>query len=83
MISKPLFSFLLFIFIVYGCSGQRITKLETRDLVIESSGRSVAIKAEIARTTAERSRGLMHRTELADGEGMLFVFDRDESFHSG
>jgi uncharacterized membrane protein (UPF0127 family) len=30
---------------------------------------------EVARTEAERARGLMFRTALADDAGMLFVFD--------
>jgi uncharacterized membrane protein (UPF0127 family) len=38
----------------------------------------VEIKAEIARTEDERSKGLMFRKKLADGEGMLFIFDRDQ-----
>jgi len=29
-------------------------------------------------TETERNRGLMYRTSLRDGEGMLFVFDRDQ-----
>jgi uncharacterized membrane protein (UPF0127 family) len=33
---------------------------------------------EIARTNEQRSQGLMHRTKLDDGKGMLFVFDRDD-----
>ncbi len=32
-------------------------------------------RAEVADTTAERSRGLMFREELAPDAGMLFVFD--------
>lgn len=32
------------------------------------------IRAEVARTAEERSRGLMHRSELAPDVGMLFVF---------
>jgi uncharacterized membrane protein (UPF0127 family) len=36
------------------------------------------VMAEVARTPAERSDGLMYREELADGTGMLFVFDRSE-----
>ena len=34
--------------------------------------------AEVADDEAERTRGLMHRTELADGKGMLFVFESDQ-----
>jgi uncharacterized protein len=36
------------------------------------------VLAEIARTETERERGLMFRTSLADGAGMLFVFDKDD-----
>jgi uncharacterized protein len=36
------------------------------------------ILAEIAKTEVERERGLMFRTSLAEGEGMLFVFDKDD-----
>lgn len=32
------------------------------------------VLAEVADTPEARERGLMHRTELADGRGMLFVF---------
>ena len=46
--------------------------------ILKSDGRSVSIQAEIATTDTERSKGLMFRTELKDGQGMLFVFDRDQ-----
>jgi uncharacterized protein len=36
------------------------------------------VLAEIARTEVERERGLMFRTSLEDGKGMLFIFDQDE-----
>jgi uncharacterized membrane protein (UPF0127 family) len=32
------------------------------------------IKAEVARTREQRARGLMQRTSLAEGEGMVFLF---------
>ncbi|HOX92536.1 MAG TPA: DUF192 domain-containing protein [Spirochaetales bacterium] len=38
---------------------------------------SVSVEAELARTDAQQTAGLMFRTELADGQGMLFVYDRD------
>jgi uncharacterized membrane protein (UPF0127 family) len=37
----------------------------------------VKLSAEIADDDAERSLGLMHRKKIADGEGMLFVFESD------
>jgi hypothetical protein len=36
------------------------------------------VVAEIARTEVERERGLMFRTSLEDGKGMLFIFEKDE-----
>jgi uncharacterized protein len=36
---------------------------------------SDTVLAEVADTPEARERGLMHRTELADGHGMLFVFE--------
>jgi uncharacterized protein len=33
--------------------------------------------AEVARTEDQRERGLMFRTSLADGKGMIFIFDKD------
>jgi hypothetical protein len=43
--------------------------LETR------AGARHAVTVELARTEAERARGLMHRTELAPDAGMLFLFE--------
>ena len=54
-------------------------QLMTAALFIErADAGSVEITVEIARTEEERSQGLMHRKRLPDGEGMLFVFDRDQ-----
>ncbi len=39
---------------------------------------STIITAEIARTEDEREKGLMFRTSLKDGNGMLFIFDADQ-----
>jgi uncharacterized membrane protein (UPF0127 family) len=47
-------------------------------LTIEREGTVIEITAEIAETEDERAQGLMHRRELPDGEGMLFIFDRDQ-----
>jgi len=54
-------------------------KLPVREIPIERDGNIVAVvKAEIAVDQEDRSRGLMFRKKLADGDGMLFIFDRDE-----
>jgi len=39
---------------------------------------SAQVLAEVARTEAQRERGLMFRTSLADGKGMIFIFDKDD-----
>ncbi len=46
-----------------------------RVVVETSSGARPAVAVEIARTDAERRRGLMGRERLAPDAGMLFVFD--------
>lgn len=44
--------------------------------VLELGAGMHLIRAEVAHTNANRMTGLMHRTELADNAGMLFVFAR-------
>ncbi|AEF81714.1 DUF192 domain-containing protein [Leadbettera azotonutricia] len=69
---------LIAVSITTGCSAQGNIKFEKRDLTIEGAGGQVAMTIEIARSDEERSRGLMFRKELKDGEGMLFIFERDQ-----
>jgi uncharacterized membrane protein (UPF0127 family) len=53
--------------------------LEEKEFAIDNgAGEKVIIKAEIARTKAQREQGLMYRKRLKDGEAMLFIFERDE-----
>ncbi|HLK10968.1 MAG TPA: DUF192 domain-containing protein [Candidatus Binatia bacterium] len=42
--------------------------------VIRTARGPVAVTVEVADTDAARERGLMYRTALAEGHGMLFVF---------
>jgi len=71
------FVFLLFAGFCYlNCLPGR---LETAQLSIERRELPpVLLDAEIARSDGERAQGLMHRKHLADGKGMLFIFDRDQ-----
>lgn len=67
---------ILLCFVFFSCTTQ---KLPVRELPIERDGRQITvIKAEIAVSDEERAQGLMHRKKLPDGEGMLFVYDRDQ-----
>lgn len=57
----------------------RVKKLPVQELtIIKADHSSVAVLAEIAKTDEERAQGLMYRKEVKAGEGMLFVFDRDQ-----
>ncbi|MDR0486611.1 MAG: DUF192 domain-containing protein [Treponema sp.] len=73
---KVLFAFLLLCCGLAACGPK---KLSGREISIERDGQRIAVvKAEIARTPEERSQGLMYRKKLPDGDGMLFVFEKDE-----
>ena len=75
---KSIVSLVLFVLLI-SCSGNAGATdkpnptLKTVELKIGSS----VVKAEVAVTEQERNRGLMFRKNLADGKGMLFVFDKD------
>ncbi|HTP49339.1 MAG TPA: DUF192 domain-containing protein [Anaeromyxobacteraceae bacterium] len=46
-------------------------------VVVESGGRSHVVRVEVADDDAKRQRGLMHRQELPDDRGMIFVFEEE------
>ena len=76
---KTVFTLFSVFFLCCGFAACGPKKLPVQEITIERDGRRIAVvKAEIARTRDERSQGLMHRKKLPDGEGMLFVFERDE-----
>jgi uncharacterized membrane protein (UPF0127 family) len=43
-------------------------------VTIDTGGRQVVFRVEVARTPEEHARGLMYRTQLAADAGMVFVF---------
>ena len=49
-----------------------------RVVLEDAYGARHAVDAEVASTRDARTRGLMWRTSLADGAGMLFIFPREE-----
>jgi uncharacterized protein len=66
-----------------SCAAEQIAGVSTTDesstLAINASGgERVEVQVEIANDDAERTRGLMERTELPENAGMLFVFGREQ-----
>ncbi|MGO9307764.1 MAG: DUF192 domain-containing protein [Spirochaetia bacterium] len=45
-------------------------------VTIRSGGQTLTV--EVARTEADRARGLMERTNLGPRDGMIFVFEKDD-----
>lgn len=58
------------------------TKAQPRLATVTLNSGDAAIEVEVADSEAEKQTGLMFRTELADGQGMIFVYaeDRQLSF---
>jgi len=76
---KNLFFSLIFslIFISSACSSK--TTLPVKKLVlVNSEGKEITVKAEIASTFAERQNGFMFRQNIPDGTGMLFIFEEEQ-----
>jgi len=73
------FPLVVFFVVFISCtSSESGEQFERRQITIESGGRNIYIDAELALTSAQHQQGLMFREYLNDGEGMLFVFDRDQ-----
>lgn len=53
-------------------------EVQTLTLKRADGGTTVSVRAEIASTPAQQSRGFMKRKRIPDGTGMLFVFAKDE-----
>ncbi len=61
-------------FILLSYSNDLTAKSNTRKLKISNH----EIEVEVARTDKQRSAGLMHRRQLDENSGMLFVFDQEK-----
>jgi uncharacterized membrane protein (UPF0127 family) len=77
--------FYLLVLVCYAlCSAAGFASCETRrfpavNITIERADSGPApLKVELARSPEERGQGLMRRKRLPDGEGMLFIFERDQ-----
>ena len=65
-------AFLTAFCLVVGTGGTRAAGLEPLEIVTKSGSRAFLV--ELAATDDEKNIGLMHRSELPDGRGMLFDF---------
>ncbi len=74
-----------FLLVVFSCANGSTSKppqennAQASVVLGTSSGGSVKVDVEIAATPGDRERGLMHRSSLAEGTGMLFLFPREET----
>src|SRR3989344_8746377 len=63
-------------FVLSSCSAASDSNLQ--DVLLRGpDDQLIGVKAEVADEPAEHAQGLMHRTALAPGRGMLFLFDRE------
>jgi len=62
--------------VVRPAAGEEMDIARFVPLMIESSGRIITIRAEVADTEQLRRRGLMYRQRLPKGQGMLLLWDK-------
>ena len=74
---KSFFLFaILSLFFVSACTAKSNLPVK-KLLLVNSEGKEIVVKAEIASTFEERQHGFMFRQNIPDGTGMLFVFESD------
>lgn len=99
MTSKPAYSMCFVVALLWACSDPRTARLagdrpgarpsgehgssEFVPLRIAAAQRTVALRAEVAATGAERSQGLMDRKHLGTDAGMLFIYPERQAAEAG
>ena len=64
-------------FLISSCTAK--SNLPVKKLIlVNSEGKEITVKAEIASTFEERKNGFMFRQKIPDGTGMLFVFEEEQ-----
>jgi uncharacterized protein len=58
--------------------GEEALGQERGNFFVQLTVKEKKIKAEVARTEDEKSRGLMFREKLGPDEGMLFIYERED-----
>jgi len=59
-----------------GQKGTASAPASIASVAIDTGGRKVAFRVEVALTPEEHARGLMYRSQLPADAGMIFVFDQ-------
>ncbi len=70
---KIIYTFFLLLFLQVSCYAGDLREDATLTYIGPSGSKIEKLKVEIARTDAERSRGLMYRRELKEKVGMIFI----------
>ena len=73
---RELLAGLTVLLVVRPAAGEEMDIARFVPLMIESSGRIITIRAEVADTEQLRRRGLMYRQRLPKGQGMLLLWDK-------
>jgi len=60
-----------------------VIAFDSTRLRIVTGSDTVSLRVEVARTSAQKSQGLMERRSLPDSSGMLFVYTEDQAADAG
>ncbi|MBQ4379000.1 MAG: DUF192 domain-containing protein [Treponema sp.] len=76
---RKLSFFLFFLSFLFVVSCHEKSRLPVKKLVlVNSEGKEITVKSEIASTFEERQQGFMFRQNIPDGTGMLFIFEEEQ-----
>jgi uncharacterized membrane protein (UPF0127 family) len=70
--SSLILSVLLLTLAIFSC------RSDPRVIIYTKGGRQVPFRVEVADTPSKRELGLQYRRDLADDQGMLFLFPREQ-----
>lgn len=63
--------------------GEAVVAFDTATVAIETADATVTLQTELARTPEQRAHGLMERTSLPRGAGMLFLYPAPQDSTGG
>jgi uncharacterized membrane protein (UPF0127 family) len=69
---------LLALMLAAGCHQAQPKSRGEPEVILSTRAGEQRVRVEIARSEAERQRGLMYRQSLEPGRGMIFLWDRPE-----